>query len=221
MNAATPASSPAGSRSFALLSLVGAVAASFGQGAVVVGLVGVGALMALAYFRTSEEDPGTTTEIAALVAYLLGALAYTRPAAAVALAVVVAGLLVSKTRIHRFAREIVSEIELEDAIKFFVVAFVILPLLPDQGLGPYGVLNPAKVWLLVVLLTGIGWIGYIGVRALAPNGACSSPAWLADSCRRVRRRRRWAGSAGRPQAHERRSPARSSPASPPSCSCSS
>ena len=48
-----------------------------------------------------------------------------------------------------------SEIELEDAIKFFVVAFVILPLLPDQGRAD--VLNPAKIWLLVVLLTGIGW----------------------------------------------------------------
>jgi uncharacterized membrane protein (DUF4010 family) len=160
---------PAGSRSFALLSLVGAVAASFNEWAVLVGLVGIGALLALAYFRTSDEDPGTTTEIAALIAYLLGALAYTRPALAVALAVVVAGLLVSKTRIHRFAREIVSEVELEDAIKFFVVAFVILPLLPDRPIGPYGVLNPAKVWLLVVLLTGIGWVGYIGVRALGPE----------------------------------------------------
>ena len=59
---------PAGSRSFALLSLVGAVAASLNQWAVLVGLVGVGALVALAYFRTSEEDPGTTTAIAALVA---------------------------------------------------------------------------------------------------------------------------------------------------------
>lgn len=160
---------PAGSRSFALLALVGAVAAGFGTWVVVVGLLGVGALAALAYFRTSDQDPGTTTEIAALVAYLLGALAYTRPAVAVALAVVVVGLLVSKTRIHRFAREIVSEVELEDAIKFFVVAFVILPLLPDQPLGPYGVLNPAKIWLLVVLLTGIGWVGYIGVRALGPE----------------------------------------------------
>jgi uncharacterized membrane protein (DUF4010 family) len=160
---------PAGSRSFALLALVGAVAASLDKWAVVVGLVAVGSLLALAYFRTSEEDPGTTTEIAALVAYLLGALAYTRPAVAVALAVVVAGLLVSKTRIHRFAREIVGEVELEDAIKFLAVAFVILPLLPDQGLGPYGVLNPSKVWLLVVLLTGIGWVGYIGVRALGPE----------------------------------------------------
>jgi uncharacterized membrane protein (DUF4010 family) len=160
---------PAGSRSFALLSLAGAVAASFGEWVVVIGFVGVGAVVALAYFRTSDEDPGTTTAMAAIVAYMLGALAYTRPAVGVALAVVVASLLVSKTRIHRFAREIISEVELEDAIKFLVVAFVILPLLPDRGLGPYGVLNPEKVWLLVVLLTGIGWVGYIGVRALGPE----------------------------------------------------
>ncbi|MFL0240239.1 MgtC/SapB family protein [Mycobacterium sp. SMC-17] len=160
---------PAGSRSFALLSLAGAVAAGFGQWVIVVGFLGVGALIALAYFRTSAEDPGTTTATAALVAYLLGALAYSRPAVAVALAVVVAGLLVSKNRIHRFARDIMTEVELEDAIKFLVVAFVILPLLPDRGLGPYGVLNPEKVWTLVVLLTGIGWVGYIGVRALGPE----------------------------------------------------
>ena len=157
---------PAGSRSFALISLFGAVAATFGPWAVVVGLVGIAALMALAYFRTNQEDPGTTTEIAALVAYLLGALAHSQTAVAVALAVVVAGLLVSKGRIHRFARDIVTEVEMDDAIKFFVVAFVVLPLLPNQALGPYGVLNPAKVWLLVVLLTGIGWLGYLGVRAL-------------------------------------------------------
>jgi uncharacterized membrane protein (DUF4010 family) len=157
---------PAGSRSFALLSLLGAVAATFGPWAVITGLAGVTALMALAYFRTSTEDPGTTTEIAAVVAFLLGALAYGRPGIAVALAVVVVGLLVSKSRIHRFARDIVTEVEMEDAIKFFVVAFVVLPLLPNQPMGPYGVLNPAKVWLLVVLLTGIGWLGYVGVRAL-------------------------------------------------------
>ncbi len=159
----------AGSRSFALLSLLGAAAANFGPWVVIAGLVGVGALMALAYFRTSGEDPGTTTEIAALVAYLLGALAYTQPAVAVALAVVVVALLLSKERIHRFARDIVTEVELEDAVKFFVVAFVVLPLLPNRAMGPYGVLNPGRVWLLVVLLTGIGWVGYIGVRALGPQ----------------------------------------------------
>lgn len=160
---------PAGSRTFALLALLGCVAATFGPAAVIAGLAGIGALLALAYFRTNKDDPGTTTEIAALVVFLLGALAYSRPALAVALGVVVTGLLVSKARIHRFARDVVTEVEVEDAIKFFVVAFVVLPLLPDRPMGPYGVLNPEKVWLLVVLLTGIGWVGYIGVRALGPQ----------------------------------------------------
>ncbi|MCV7251640.1 MgtC/SapB family protein [Mycobacterium hackensackense] len=160
---------PAGSRSFALLSLAGAIASGIDARVVAAGAIGVAVLLAVAYRRTRADDPGTTTVIAGLVAYLLGALAYTRPAEAVALAVVVAVLLVSKARIHRFAREIVSEVELEDAIKFFVVAFVILPLLPDRAIGPYGVLNPSKIWLLVVLLTGIGWLGYIGVRALGPQ----------------------------------------------------
>ena len=150
---------PAGSRSFALLALFGALAASLGSWVVVVGLAAVMAIMVLAYFRTSEEDVGSTTEIAAMVTYLLGALSYTRPAEAAGLAVIVAGLLVSKTRIHHFAHQVVTGVELEDAIKFFVVAFVVLPLLPDRGLGPYGALNPAKVWLVVVLLTGISWTG--------------------------------------------------------------
>lgn len=157
---------PAGSRSFALLSLLGAAAAAFGPWAIIAGLFGVAVLMALAYFRSSDDDLGTTTEIAAIVAYLLGALAFSQPALAVAVAVIVVALLASKSRIHRFARDIVTEVEMEDAIKFFVVAFVVLPMLPDRALGPYGVLNPAKVWLLVVLLTGIGWLGYVGVRAL-------------------------------------------------------
>lgn len=160
---------PAGSRSFALLSLAGAVGASVDSWAVSAGAIVVGLLMALAYVRTSEQDQGTTTEIAALVAYLLGALAFTDPSVAVALSVIVAGLLASKSRIHRFARQMVSEIEFDDAIKFLVAAFVVLPFLPDREVGPYGVLDPAKIWLLVVVLTGIGWIGYIGVRALGPQ----------------------------------------------------
>lgn len=160
---------PAGSRTFALLALVGAVAESLDPPLALGGLVIVGALMIVAYFRTSDEDPGTTTVIAAVAAYLLGALAYSRPAVAVAVAVIVTTLLWSKTRIHRFVRQILTEVEVEDAIKFFVVAFVVLPLLPDRDLGPYGQLNPEKLWLLVVLLTGIGWVGYIGVRALGPE----------------------------------------------------
>ncbi|HPZ95084.1 MAG TPA: MgtC/SapB family protein, partial [Mycobacterium sp.] len=102
-----PGTLAAGSRSFALVALLGAIAAGFGPWAVVAGFAGVGVLVALAYFRTSRTDPGTTTEIAVLIAYLLGALASSRPALAVGLAVVTTVLLVSKARLHRFAREVV------------------------------------------------------------------------------------------------------------------
>ena len=156
----------AGSRTFALVGLGGALAATFGTWAVVVGLGAVAAVVAIGYARTSMTDPGATTEVAAVVTYLLGALALDRPGPAVALGVLVAVLLRSKERLHRFARQGLSEVEVQDALVFFVVAFVVLPLLPDHPVGPYGVLNPQSIWRIVVLLTGIGLVGYVGVRTL-------------------------------------------------------
>ena len=159
----------AGSRTFALLALVGTLAASFGSAAIVAGLAAAALLLAVGYRRTSDEDPGSTTEVAALATYLLGALAYTQAPLAAGLAIIATVLLMAKRRIHAFARDIVTDTEVEDALKFMVVAFVVLPLLPDRDLGPYGVLNPERVWLLVVALTGISWVGYIAVRALGPR----------------------------------------------------
>jgi uncharacterized membrane protein (DUF4010 family) len=156
----------AGSRTFALLALAGAIAARFDVSVVAAGLVGVGVLLAIGYARTSEKDPGLTTEIAAGATYLLGALAWHEGALAVGIAVLVAGLLVSKPRLHALVRETITEVEVEDAVKFLVVAFVVLPLLPDRDLGPFGVLNPRRIWTLVVALTGIGWLGYLGTRLL-------------------------------------------------------
>jgi len=156
----------AGSRTFALLALGGAIAASFGPWVVAAGMAMVGALLVIGYVRTSTADPGLTTEVAAGATYLLGALALHESALAVAIAAVVAGLLVSKPRLHLFAREVITEVEVEDAVKFLVVAFVVLPLLPDRDLGPFGALNPRRIWLLVVAITGIGWLGYLGVRIL-------------------------------------------------------
>ena len=158
-----------GSRTFALLGLLGALTATFGGWAIVFGLVAVSLLLAVGYRRTSADDPGTTTEMAALATYLLGALAVSRAPLAAGLAVIAAALLVSKGRIHAFARDIVTDTEMEDAVKFLVVVFVVLPLLPDQDVGPYGVLNPRRIWLLVVALTGISWVGYIVVRAFDPR----------------------------------------------------
>ncbi len=158
-----------GVRTFALLAITGTLCANLGGWMVLGGLVAVAALVLLGYWRTSRLHPGTTTEVSALATYLLGALSYRDAALAAALAIVIAVLLASKAQMHRFVRSAVSDIELQDALKFLVIAFVVLPLLPKRGIGPYGVLNPSRIWLIVVTLTGISWLGYIAVRALGPK----------------------------------------------------
>lgn len=156
----------AGSRTFALLGLAGVLARSVSTTMAVVGAGVAGALLVAGYVRTAGTDKGATTETAAFAVFLLGVVVWTHAELAVGLAVVVAVLLASRTTLHRLAREVVTETEITDALRFFVVAFVVLPLLPDRSLGPYGVLNPSKIWLLVVAVTGLGWVGYVAVKVL-------------------------------------------------------
>ena len=157
---------PYGIRTFALLALVGTLATEVGEVVVAVALAGVVALLVVGYRRTNEADPGTTTEVTAMATFLLGVLCYHDAALAAGIAIGVVALLMSKARLHRFVSDALSDVELEDAVKFLVGAFVILPLLPRRGVGPYAVFNPSRIWTLVVVLTGISWVGYIAVRAL-------------------------------------------------------
>jgi len=153
-----------GVRTYALLALVGLVAAALGPWVIAAALVVVGALVAIGYVRTSATDIGSTSEVAGLIAFALGALAWSRPAVAAGLAVAVTVVLASKQRLHRFVRDVVSDTELEDALKFFVAAFVVLPLLPAGAIGPYGVLDARRIWTIVVVLTGVSAAGYIATR---------------------------------------------------------
>ncbi|MGW6930817.1 MgtC/SapB family protein [Lentzea sp. NPDC054927] len=154
---------PAGSRTFPLIALAGAVSAALSPVALGVALGAVAALVIAWYLSTAE--PGATTEIAAIATFLLGALAWHRPELAVPVGVAAAALLAAKRPLHRFARKVVSDQDVRDAMILFVVAFVVLPLLPNRPLGPYGVLNPARVWWLVIAVTVIGWAGYVAARA--------------------------------------------------------
>jgi uncharacterized membrane protein (DUF4010 family) len=78
-------------------------------------------------------------------------------------------VLVSKDRLHRFVRETVTDVEVTDALKFFVVAFIVLPLVPHAHLGPYGAIDPRRIWIMVVAVTALGWVGYVAVRMLGPG----------------------------------------------------
>jgi uncharacterized membrane protein (DUF4010 family) len=165
-----PRRAPAGIRTFALVALAGGLSLSFGGAAVlaVTALV-VGALAAIGYRRSREADPGLTTEMALLTTFLLGALAIREPALASGLAVAVAILLASRTRLHRFVRRALTEQELHDALLFAACALVVLPLTPDRTVGPFDVLNPRTLWKLAVIVMGISAAGYVAQRLLGPR----------------------------------------------------
>lgn len=160
----------AGARTFALVALTGALAAALGSAVLIAALAAVTILVVAGYVvaARTEADPdlGTTTEVAALGTFLLGALSWSRPEWAVPLGVGLLVVLATKRPLHRFATRLVSDGDVADALRLFVVALVVLPLLPDRPLGPGGVLNPSRIWLLVVALTVIGWAGYVAMRVL-------------------------------------------------------
>jgi uncharacterized membrane protein (DUF4010 family) len=162
-----PSRSPAGIRTFAAASLAGAVSFAIG-GELLLAVTTAGAIVltAVAYLRSRSDDPGLTSEIALILAVLLGGLSMREPALAAGVAVALAGLLASRPQLHHFVRSILSEREVADGLIFAGATLVVLPLLPDQQLGPYGALNPRSIWIIVILVMAISAAGYIAVRTL-------------------------------------------------------
>jgi uncharacterized membrane protein (DUF4010 family) len=122
-------------------------------------------MLIAAYARDeASEDSGTTTVIAALVCYLLGVLAALDEAPlAGALAIGVTALLYFKPELEGFSTGLKRH-EQVSVLQFLVVTFIVLPILPDKAYGPYAVLNPRNIWLMVVLISGIGLAGYVALR---------------------------------------------------------
>ncbi len=165
-----PLRAPAGIRTFALTSLVGGLSLAIGgELLLAVAAVLVTGLGAFAYRERSRRDPGLTTIMALFVTLLLGALATRSPGVASAAGVVVAILLASRTRLHAFVQNNLSEQELQDALLLAAAALVVLPLTPDHPIGPLGVLNARTLWKLVVIVMCIGAAGYVSLRALGPR----------------------------------------------------
>ena len=120
----------------------------------------------------------------------------TQPALAVGLGVVVAVLLYAKTPLHRLTRDWISEDEVHDGLILLAAALVVLPLVPDRAWGPYGAINPALLWRLVVLVMAISAAGHVALRLVGQRwglaiagffaGYVSSTAAIAGFGQRVR-----------------------------------
>ncbi len=165
------AAAKAGLRTFALVALLGAICAmlSVQSGTawpLAAGFLAVGLLIVAAYFGAPAAggDPGTTTEAALLVCYGLGAMVwYGYSSIAITLAIATVALLYFKPELQGISRNLERR-DLLSILQFATLSFIVLPILPNVGYGPYKALNPYNVWLMVVLISGISLSGYVALR---------------------------------------------------------
>ncbi|MBL6750086.1 MAG: MgtC/SapB family protein [Nevskia sp.] len=167
----------AGIRTFGLVAVFGSLCALLTAQAglpwlLPAGVLALSAVMISAYRKVEkDEDPGTTSVVALLLCYGLGALcAYGYLHLAVAGGLVATSLLYFKTELHGFPRRL-SRADWVSLLQFAAVTFVILPVLPDQGFGPHGALNPYRIWLMVVLVSGLSLAGYVALRLTGEDRA--------------------------------------------------
>ncbi|MFO7733174.1 MAG: MgtC/SapB family protein [Candidatus Aminicenantes bacterium] len=167
----------AGVRTFALLGLTGCAGAHVSDllrspWPFIALLLVVGAYMAVSYaVLAAKGEMGLTTEVAVLVTVLAGALCFWNELAlAVALGVVTAALLSLKIELHGFVERLTRE-DIVAALKFALITAIVLPVLPNRTFlaPPFDVLNPHKIWLMVVLISGVGFAGYVLYKLVGPR----------------------------------------------------
>ena len=165
----------AGIRTFPLIALSGTMAAFLAETISVWILVSailvLGGLIVAAYIKvTGAKYLGATSEVAALITFFLGVLVYMNEVSlAIAIAIIITLLLYARSVLHSFAEKMNKE-EMVDTLKFVVIAFLILPLLPNQSYGPLELFNPFVIWLMVVFISGISFAGYVLMRWFGERG---------------------------------------------------
>lgn len=171
----------AGVRTYALMGILGAVAALVGEqlnnawGFIAISVIFGGLIVAGYSVEAEHGGRGLTSEVAALLTYLSGALCYweQRPLA-VALGVTTMALLSLKPVMHTFAHRLTRE-DVYATLKFAVITAIILPVLPDMAVGPapFDVLNPHQLWRMVVLISGISFSGYALMKLMHKENVIS------------------------------------------------
>lgn len=197
------ASGLAGMRTFPLITLLGAVSAilaeSTGGWVLAAGMSGVIAVLVVAHLRRPPQQdphPGTTTDVAMLLMFAVGALLVVGPMpVAIAVGGGVAVLLQFKPELHGFVARL-GDTDLRAIMQFVLITCIILPVLPNRTYGPLDVLNPFEVWLMVVLIVGLSLGGYIIYKFLGRDagillggllgGAISSTATTVSYARTAR-----------------------------------
>ncbi len=148
----------AGIRTFPLIAMSGATAAMINDRtgwSFIAGMLVLGGFVIRTYKPADPSAPGMTTEVAAIMAYLLGGLCWwDAPGFAAALAAAVVLLLAAKQPLESIVRKLGHE-EIMAAAQLGVISLIVLPLIPDRAFGPLQVVNPHKIWLMVILISAV------------------------------------------------------------------
>jgi uncharacterized membrane protein (DUF4010 family) len=168
----------AGLRTFGLVGVAGTATALLAAQAdaawlLPAGVLGLVAMMISADHHRGDanEGPDTTTTVALLLCFLFGAMLWHgHTLLTVALALAATALLYFKTELHDVTKKLTRQ-DIVSFLQFALITFVVLPVLPDQGYGPYDQLNPYKIWLMVVLTAGLSLAGYATLRLAPQAGA--------------------------------------------------
>ena len=167
----------AGIRTFPLITVLGVLSieiADAGSGWVVAAaLISVAAFLMIGNVeavRAGDRTIGITSEMSALVMFGVGcAIGLGQTLVAVIVTGAVASLLQWKTPLHAFVQR-VGEQDMNAIFRLVLVAMVILPVLPNTGYGPHGVINPFQIWLMVSLIVGISFGAYIAYKIFGRRG---------------------------------------------------
>lgn len=189
-----------GARTFSMISLFGYLSAwfsTFFPYFFLIASVMMGLLLIAAYIVNSISiaEKGATTEFAALVTFVIGGmLNYSLPIFSVFITIIVLFVLNIKDTVREYEQTITKK-DLSAAILFMIMTFVILPILPDRAIDPMGLVNFYRIWIMVVLVAGISFFGYIAIRILGSThgigvaglfgGLVSSTAVAMSMARRV------------------------------------
>ena len=163
-----PGTRVAGVRTFSMLGMgsgvAGLIALRGSPIAAAVVVLGMVAIMTIAYTRELRAQHDSTSAVAALVTVAIGFLAGNgEPALAIASAAVAVALLALRTELHGFVDRLEAD-DVKALARYAIIAGAILPFLPNGHYGPLGAWNPQKLWLVVVLVTGFSFLGYIANR---------------------------------------------------------
>jgi uncharacterized membrane protein (DUF4010 family) len=165
----------AGIRTHALVGLLGAISSLIGQqfGDLVLGLSMAAFILGFAVFEWREgnknDDLSATGFVAGVLTFSLSVYAMRGDMlVAASVAVVTTFILAERELIHGFVKRL-SWGELRDGLLLLVMTVVLLPLLPDEPVDPWGALNPYQIWLATILIAGVSFGGYIAVKLAGPD----------------------------------------------------